>query len=65
MAKWTTSDIPDQTGRVAVITGANTGLGPRFNFNQCKVDAMADGSGKVKSVHTDGSCARTIDMLRR
>ncbi|OBL05211.1 short-chain dehydrogenase [Mycobacterium sp. 1245499.0] len=27
MAKWTTKDIPDQTGRVAVITGANTGLG--------------------------------------
>lgn len=24
---WTTSDIPDQSGRVAVITGANTGLG--------------------------------------
>jgi NAD(P)-dependent dehydrogenase (short-subunit alcohol dehydrogenase family) len=27
MAKWTTTDIPDQTGRTAVITGANTGLG--------------------------------------
>jgi NAD(P)-dependent dehydrogenase (short-subunit alcohol dehydrogenase family) len=27
MVKWTTADIPDQTGRVAVITGANTGLG--------------------------------------
>ena len=27
MAKWTDADIPDQTGRVAVITGANTGLG--------------------------------------
>jgi NAD(P)-dependent dehydrogenase (short-subunit alcohol dehydrogenase family) len=27
MAKWTTADIPDQRGRVAVITGANTGLG--------------------------------------
>lgn len=26
-AKWDTSDIPDQSGRVAVITGANTGLG--------------------------------------
>jgi NAD(P)-dependent dehydrogenase (short-subunit alcohol dehydrogenase family) len=26
-AKWTTSNIPDQTGRVAVITGSNTGLG--------------------------------------
>ncbi len=24
---WTTTDIPDQTGRVAVITGANSGLG--------------------------------------
>ncbi|WP_374023095.1 SDR family NAD(P)-dependent oxidoreductase [Mycobacterium sp. HNNTM2301] len=27
MAKWTAQDIPDQAGRVAVITGANTGLG--------------------------------------
>jgi NAD(P)-dependent dehydrogenase (short-subunit alcohol dehydrogenase family) len=26
-AKWTTDDIPDQAGRVAVVTGANTGLG--------------------------------------
>ena len=24
---WTTADIPDQTGRVAVVTGSNTGLG--------------------------------------
>src|ERR1700712_2140410 len=27
MSDWTTADIPDQTDRVAVITGANTGLG--------------------------------------
>jgi NAD(P)-dependent dehydrogenase (short-subunit alcohol dehydrogenase family) len=27
MTKWTTAGIPDQTGRTAVITGANTGLG--------------------------------------
>ena len=27
MPNWTTADIPDQTGRTAVITGANTGLG--------------------------------------
>lgn len=26
-AKWNTTDIPDQTGRVAIVTGANTGLG--------------------------------------
>jgi NAD(P)-dependent dehydrogenase (short-subunit alcohol dehydrogenase family) len=27
MSKWTNANIPDQTGRTAVITGANTGLG--------------------------------------
>ncbi|BBX75694.1 SDR family NAD(P)-dependent oxidoreductase [Mycobacterium shinjukuense] len=27
MTRWTAADIPDQTGRTAVITGANTGLG--------------------------------------
>jgi NAD(P)-dependent dehydrogenase (short-subunit alcohol dehydrogenase family) len=27
MGKWTTADIPDQSGRTAVVTGANTGLG--------------------------------------
>jgi NAD(P)-dependent dehydrogenase (short-subunit alcohol dehydrogenase family) len=27
MAKWTAADIPDQRGRIAIITGANTGLG--------------------------------------
>lgn len=25
--KWTEADVPDQTGRVAIVTGANTGLG--------------------------------------
>src|SRR5690242_8177872 len=27
MTHWTTTDIPDQAGRTAVITGSNTGLG--------------------------------------
>ncbi len=27
MTKWTTNDIPDQTGRTFVVTGANSGLG--------------------------------------
>ncbi len=27
MPNWTTANIPDQTGRTAVVTGANTGLG--------------------------------------
>ncbi len=25
--KWTTEQIPDQTGRTAIVTGANSGLG--------------------------------------
>jgi NAD(P)-dependent dehydrogenase (short-subunit alcohol dehydrogenase family) len=27
VSKWTEADVPDQTGRVAIATGANTGLG--------------------------------------
>lgn len=27
MARWTAADIPDQTGRLAVVTGSNSGLG--------------------------------------
>ena len=27
MAGWDAGDIPDQTGRIAVVTGANSGLG--------------------------------------
>src|SRR5262245_64563929 len=26
-AKWTAADVPDQSGRVAIVTGANSGLG--------------------------------------
>ena len=25
--KWTATDVPDQSGRVAIITGSNTGIG--------------------------------------
>ncbi|MET0700850.1 MAG: SDR family NAD(P)-dependent oxidoreductase [Mycobacterium sp.] len=41
MSNWTTADIPDQTGRTAVITGANTGLG----FETAK--ALADKGAQV------------------
>ncbi|MZE80461.1 short-chain dehydrogenase, partial [Streptomyces sp. SID5475] len=27
MRRWSVSDIPDQSGRTAVVTGANSGLG--------------------------------------
>ena len=41
MSTWTTADIPDQSGRTAVITGANTGLG----FETAK--ALADEGARV------------------
>lgn len=41
MTDWTTADIPDQSGRTAVITGANTGLG----FETAK--ALAEKGAKV------------------
>ena len=41
MSTWTTADIPDQSGRTAVITGANTGLG----FETAK--ALADQGARV------------------
>ena len=27
MPRWTSTDIPDQTGRTVLVTGANSGLG--------------------------------------
>ena len=27
MTKWTTDNIPDQSGRIAIITGSNSGIG--------------------------------------
>jgi len=45
MTKWTAADVPDQTGRVAIITGSNTGLG----FETAKVLA-AKGAHTVLAV---------------
>ncbi len=41
MAKWTEADIPDQTGKTIVITGANSGLGLR------SAEALAAKGAKV------------------
>lgn len=44
-AKWTAADVPDQSGRVAIITGSNTGIG----FGAAKVLA-AKGAHAVLAV---------------
>ncbi|MDP1820800.1 MAG: oxidoreductase [Acidimicrobiales bacterium] len=41
MTRWTTADIPDQTGRTVLITGANSGLGLR------SAEALAAAGGRV------------------
>lgn len=41
MTKWTAADIPDQTGRTILITGANSGLGLR------SAEALAAKGGRV------------------
>jgi NAD(P)-dependent dehydrogenase (short-subunit alcohol dehydrogenase family) len=49
VSTWTTTDIPDQTGRTAIITGANTGLG-----FQTAAALAAKGAHVVLAVRTTG-----------
>ena len=32
MGRWSVADIPDQSGRRAIVTGANNGLGPQVSL---------------------------------
>src|SRR6185369_1698566 len=58
-AKWTSDDVPGQQGRLAVVTGANTGLG----FETARVFA-ARGASVVLAVRDTGkgkaAAARTV-----
>jgi len=58
MTDWTVADIPDQTGRTAVITGANTGLG----FETAKALA-ARGAGVVLAVRNLDKGRSAVDQI--
>jgi NAD(P)-dependent dehydrogenase (short-subunit alcohol dehydrogenase family) len=56
---WTTSDIPDQTGRTAVVTGANGGLG----LETAKALAVA-GAVVVMAARNQDKAAAAADQIR-
>ncbi|ANW63228.1 short-chain dehydrogenase [Mycobacterium sp. djl-10] len=58
MTAWSTADIPDQTGRIAVITGANTGLG----FETAKALA-AKGAHVVIAVRNTDKGVQAADRI--
>ena len=60
MTNWTTNDIPDQTGRTAVITGANTGLG-----YETAVALAAKGANVVLSVRNTDKGKAAADLIAK
>ena len=59
MPKWTAADIPDQTGRTIVITGANSGLGLR------SAEALAaKGARVLMACRNAAKAATALDVVR-
>lgn len=59
-SRWTASDVPDQTGRVAVITGSNTGIGYPTALALAK-----HGATVVLAVRDADKGAAAADRIRR
>jgi NAD(P)-dependent dehydrogenase (short-subunit alcohol dehydrogenase family) len=57
-ASWTTADIPDQTGRTFVITGANSGLG-----REATQALAAHGAQVIMAVRNESKGQRARDEL--
>src|SRR5690242_15790141 len=58
MSRWTAADIPDQTGRTAIVTGANSGLG----FRTAEALALA-GAEVVLACRDPDRGAAALDRL--
>jgi NAD(P)-dependent dehydrogenase (short-subunit alcohol dehydrogenase family) len=60
MPRWTTDDIPDQTGRTAIVTGANSGVGFVTALWLAKRGARVTVAGR-----NEQSGSRAVDEIRR
>ncbi|MGI9126159.1 MAG: SDR family NAD(P)-dependent oxidoreductase [Mycobacterium sp.] len=58
--RWTESDVPDQTGRLAIVTGSNTGLG----YDTARVLA-ARGAKVVMAVRDTAKGDAAADRIRK
>jgi NAD(P)-dependent dehydrogenase (short-subunit alcohol dehydrogenase family) len=67
---WTAADIPDQSGRVAVVTGANSGLGLIVSRELARAGArvvmacrnVAKGEEAARSITTGNAEVRELDL---
>ena len=59
MSKWTTKDIPDQSGKIAIVTGANSGIG----FEAAKALA-AKGAHVVMACRNMEKGEKAVDDIR-
>ena len=58
-ANWTTDDIPDQTGRTILVTGANSGLGLRTS------EALAaKGAAVLMACRNQAKAASALEVVK-
>ena len=60
MEKWTVADIPSQTGNLAVVTGANSGIG-----RHTALELARAGSEVILAVRTEAKGRETVELIRR
>jgi len=58
MSKWTTANIPSQAGKVAIVTGANSGIGWHTALELARAQAMV-----VLTVRTEEKGREAIDRI--
>ena len=59
-AKWTIADIPPQTGKIAVVTGANSGIGWHTALALARV-----GGEVILAARTEAKGRDTVERIRR